>query len=266
MLGANTDGRIMLHKQERQRRIHQIVQTQTVARVAQLRKELDVTAMTLWRDLGEMDEQGLLRRIRGGAQRVDVAEEPTFDTKKNAEWSAKRKIAGLAMERFFAMHGNYAMEGGTTVAELARRIAGKPATILTNSIPIVNGLREHGPDPSVYCSGGLLRTESGTLVGKEAITFFSRRKVDVFFMSASGLDLAAGLTDPNPMEIEVKQAMARAARRVVVLLDSSKLGKCSLMQILPLAKIHAMITDKPLPPEHHAQLARAGCAVICCAR
>lgn len=252
----------MFHKRERQRRILQMLQEQTFVKLECLKGEFVVTPMTLWRDLKELEEQGLIRRVRGGAMHADVDVEPRFDTKCHAAKTAKMLIAKVAKERFVQKDGVYALEGGTTVAELAKCLSGYPATLLTNSISVLNELRCQDHNPSVYCSGGLLREESGTLVGKEAVTFFSRRKVDTFFMSASAFDLDSGLTDPNPMEIEVKQAMAFSAHQIVLLLDSSKLGTRSLMEIIPLRKVDTLITDKPLPDAYKALLLQHGVATI----
>jgi DeoR/GlpR family transcriptional regulator of sugar metabolism len=248
----------MFHKQERQRHILRIVREQTLVKLNSLKAHLGVTAMTLWRDIEELSEQGLVKRMRGAVMRAEVSNEPTFDAKLDEARTAKALIARKAADMFFQSGGSYSMEGGTTVTELARIIGGNPATILTNSISVVNELRDLGHHPTVYCSGGMLRPESGTLVGKEAITFFSRCKVDVFFMSASGFDLEAGLTDPNPMEIEVKQAMAYAARQVVLLLDSRKLGQRALMQVLPLEKVSVMVTERSVSAGYAAKLKAAG--------
>lgn len=252
----------MFHKQERQRHIMRIVREQTLVKLNYLKTHFGVTTMTLWRDIEELSGQGLVKRLRGAVMRAEVANEPTFDAKLATARAAKISIARKAVAMFFQSGGNYSLEGGTTVAELARIIGGKPATVLTNSISVVNELRDLGHHPAVYCSGGMLRPESGTLVGKEAITFFGRCKVDVFFMSATGFDLETGLTDPNPMEIEVKQAMAYGARRVVLLLDSGKIGQRSLMQVLPLEKISAMVTEKAVPASYSAKLKAAGVKVV----
>ncbi len=239
-----------------------IVREQTLVKLNHLKTHFGVTTMTLWRDIEELREQGLVKRFRGAVMRAEVANEPTFDAKLDEARTAKLAIARKAVALFFQPGGSYSMEGGTTVTELARIIGGKPATVLTNSISVVNVLRDHGHHPTVYCSGGLLRPESGTLVGKEAITFFSRCTVDVFFMSASGFDLETGLTDPNPMEIEVKQAMAYGARRVVLLLDSGKIGQRSLMQVLPLEKAGAMVTEKSIPARYSEKLKVAGVELV----
>lgn len=247
---------------ERHRRILQILETELSASVSVLQERLEVNPMTLWRDLKKLEEEGLLKRIRGGAMRVDVAREPRFDTKLKAERGAKGRIAAYAAAKLVRNGDIIALEGGTTVVALAQRLKQRDLTILTNSIPILNEVRIHSPRATVYCSGGLLREESGTLVGKESVTFFSRRKVGTFFMGATGLDPESGLTDPNPQEIEVKQAMARAAGRIVLLLDTGKMGQHSLMEVLPLKKIDIAVCEKTPPPAYRTLFKKNGIRLL----
>ncbi len=229
---------------QRRRRILDILDEQTCVSIAYLQTTLDTTPMTLWRDLKLLEDQALLKRIRGGAMKIDVEQEPRYDSKLESSRTAKVKIAKYAIQHMVQDGDIITLEGGTTVAEFARYLPQSNLVIHTNSLPIMN-LVNH-PRRSVYCSGGLVREESGTMVGKEAVTFFYRRKVKTFFMSATGFDLQNGLTDPNPMEIEVKQAMANSAEQIVLLLDSEKIGITSLMQIIPLRKVTCIVTDKAL--------------------
>lgn len=242
--------------------IQRILEEQTSASVRLLRERLKVNAMTLWRDLKRMEELGLVRRVRGGVMLAGVNEEPRFDAKLAAAGAAKARIAAYAARRLVSAGDILMLEGGTTVAALLPELKQEGLTLLTNSLPVLNRAREAGGRLTAYGSGGLLREESGTLVGKEAVTFFSRRKADIFFMSATGWDAEHGLSDPNPQEIEVKQAMAASAARVVCLLDSSKLGKRSLMEVLPLRRIHTLVCERNPGPDYKVLLKKLGTRLI----
>lgn len=251
-----------MFKAERQRRILEIIERDVSVDIGLLVSDLQVTKMTIWRDLKELEEHKLITRMRGGAMRRDVANEPTYEIKRPAMQDAKRRIASRVVREFVRPGLSMALDGGTTIGELARQLPSCRLSVLTNSIPITNELIRMAGHNSIHCSGGLLREESATLVGKEAVTFFSRRKTDIFFLSATGLSLESGITDPNPMEIEVKQVMACSARQVVLLLDSSKVGTESLMEVLPLEKIDFLVCDRPLSTDHAALLAGKGVKVI----
>lgn len=238
---------------ERHRRILARLERETSATVSELAGEHAVTPMTIWRDLKLLEEQGLLKRVRGGAMRAEVLSEPAFNAKLERSRQIKERLGAYAVRRFLRAGQTIALEGGTTVAALASQLDRDGLTILTNSLWILQRVQGLPCRPGIYCTGGLLREESGTFVGRQALTFFSRRRPDVFFMSATGFDARHGLTDPNPQEIEVKQAMVASAKRVVLLADSSKAGIVSLMEVLPWRRVHEFVTDAS-PSEELARL------------
>lgn len=230
---------------------------------AMLRAQLGVTPMTVWRDLRELEEQGLLRRVRGGAQTAGRAPgEPDFEAKAGASAAAKQRIAACAVARFVREGETLALEGGTTVAALAGYLPERRISVLTNSLPVAMRLRAERPALPVKLPGGWLSQVSGNLVGPDAIQFIARQRAATCFLSATGLDAAQGPTDPNPLEIEVKRALAAISKRVVLLLDASKFGVRSAAVMLHPRRLHAVVTDQAPPKAVAACLARNGVQVI----
>ena len=227
---------------DRHRRILGHLQRAGVVRNAALLEEFGVSAMTLWRDLRLLEERGQLRRMRGGAMAREVDNEAAFAAKAPRAAEAKRAIAARAV-RFLEEGDIVICDGGTTVAALARQPLPARLTVLTNSLPIASELTHHPDGPDVQLAGGSLRRESGTVVGREALTFFGRRRAHKLLMSATGIDAEAGVTDPNPLEIEVKQAMLASAARVYLLADASKFGVVSLMRTMPLRRVDVLVSD-----------------------
>jgi DeoR family fructose operon transcriptional repressor len=230
---------------ERHRRILNILESQGMVSSAELEQGLEVTAMTVWRDLKLLEERGQLKRMRGGAVGLSGPAEVDFQQKAIHARAAKRRIAAYVARKLLQPGDSLILDGGTTIASLAERPLPARLTILTNSLAIAHAMQHHRARPSVYLSGGLLRPESGTLVGREAVTFFSRRRATKLLLSATGLDAEAGVSDPNPQEIEVKQAMASRAQEVILMADASKLGVVSLMQTLPWRRVDRLVTDAP---------------------
>jgi DeoR family fructose operon transcriptional repressor len=231
---------------ERHRRILERLERETSVSVAVFAEEHQVTPMTIWRDLKLLMEQGLLKRVRGGALRAEVLSEEAFNSKLEQSSQVKEQLASYAAREFISQGQVLAFEGGTTVAAIAPHLNQPGLTVLTNSYRILQRVQGLACRPGIYGSGGLLREESGTFVGREALAFFNRRKTDVFFMSATGFDAKFGLTDPNPQEIEVKQVMAAKSRKVVLIADSSKAGVVSLMEVVPWRRVDAFVTDQPV--------------------
>jgi DeoR family fructose operon transcriptional repressor len=207
---------------------------------------LGVTPMTIWRDVKSLEEKGLVRSSRGRISRADrLQDEPAFHAKIDHSQAAKDAIARFAAAHLIHEGDSLAIDGGTTTAALARQVLPAGLTILTNSLHTAQRFLDHPSRPSVYCCGGFLRQPSGTFIGREALAFFSKRRTQRYFLSASGVDAAAGITDLTLEDNEVKQAMAHASAEVVLLADRSKIGHVSLMQVLPWSRVHHFITDAP---------------------
>lgn len=233
--------------------------------IAGLHETLGVTPMTIWRDLRLLEQSGMLKRVRGGAVRIDRSAEPEFRLKEQRSADEKRRIAHYAAARYVTTGDTIIVEGGTTVAEILNHLTVPKLTLMTNSLPILSRAYTLGRNWQLQASGGVLSPVSGNFVGPEAIAYFSGKRAQTFFMSATGLDPVTGaLTDPNPVEIEVKRAMAASAKRVVLLLDSSKIGEHSIERVLPLRKLHVLITDRGAPRAVIQKLRKLGLNIEQC--
>lgn len=220
--------------------------------------------MTIWRDLKTLEQKGKLRRVHGGAVRTESSElefEPRFAAKQERAKQEKAAIARYAVEHFIQDGNIVILEGGTTVASMVRLLANRRLTVLTNGLDILTLASDHLANVTLIGSGGILRENSRTFVGPQAVDFFKSFHAQTFFLSATGLTPSEGLTDPNPLEIQVKHAMSNASARSVLLIDSNKFGVRSLAQALPLERIEHIVTDAAAPPEALEPLRRMGITV-----
>lgn len=225
-----------------------LLRQRAVISARDLRNLLGVTAMTVWRDLRELEELGLLCRVRGGARSLGPeAQEPDFETKTTAASEAKRRIAACAVAHFVRAGETIALEGGTTVAALVDHLPEARVSVLTNSLPVALRVRARRPALPVQLPGGWLSQVSGNVVGPEALQFIARQRASTCFLSASGFDVTQGPTDPNPLEIEVKRAWAAVSTRVVLLLDAGKFGKRSAAVMIHPRRLHAVVTEARPP-------------------
>jgi DeoR family transcriptional regulator, fructose operon transcriptional repressor len=254
----------MLAAERHQYLLNQLEQTGSL-RITGLERELGVTLMTVWRDLQWLEKRGLLRRVRGGAVRVDGRAEPAFRLKERRAQKQKARIAARAAQTYVAPGDVIMVEGGTTVAEILNHLPAGPLTLMTNSLPILSRAWSLGRGWQLHGSGGTISPVSGNFVGPETVNFFKNKFARTFFMSATGLDPETGsLTDPNPVEIEVKRAMAKSAQRVVLLLDAAKVGIRSLQQVLPLDQLDVAVIDDRLPAATRKKLRALGLKVDVC--
>jgi DeoR/GlpR family transcriptional regulator of sugar metabolism len=246
----------MLAQQRHARILHE-VQARGTVHVHDLAELLDVSAMTVRRDLAELDEQGLLNRVHGGAESTASTLEPAYAEKMSLHAGSKAAIAGRAAQLVRPGH-SVAFSAGTTCTRIAQEITGPhrvgELTVVTNSLPVAeeffrsrNRSRHEGGEPRVLLTGGE-RTPSDALVGPLADAALAELHVDLLFLGAHGAG-EAGLTTPNLNEARTNRALVRAARQVVAVFDHSKWGVTGLSGFARWGEVDTVITDPGLPEE-----------------
>jgi DeoR/GlpR family transcriptional regulator of sugar metabolism len=253
-------GAARLMNEHRRQLIVNLVIAREAVTADELAAEFNVSHMTIWRDLTALEKANKLRRIRGGAVRLEsvVQVEPLFSNKRSMNRDKKVAIARYAVEHFVHDNDIIILEAGTTAATMIEYLDHSNLTLITNGLATLKEAAPSIPDITLMSCGGILRDTSLTFVGPQAVSFFQNLRADTFFASATGITIHDGLTDPNPLEIQVKQAMANSARRIVALIDSTKFGVRSLAALCPVTAIQALITDDGAPAPDIAQLRALG--------
>ncbi len=219
-----------------------------------------ISPMTVWRDLAALEEGGQLRRIRGGAARIERRAdlEPPYVSKQVVNQDRKELLARYAADQFVRDGDIIFLEAGTTVAAMSKHLSRfRQLTAIGNGLGTMNELARLLPDVTVYCCGGMLREVAWTFVGPQAESYFRHVNAHTCFLGATGITLD-GVTDVSPLEIQVKRAMAASADCVVVLIDSTKFGVKSFSKLLDLAEVDVLVTDDRADATLVANLRSAG--------
>ncbi|RWR25580.1 DeoR/GlpR transcriptional regulator [Agrococcus lahaulensis] len=237
--------------------------------VAEIARELGITAETVRRDLDALEEAGVARRVHGGAVAAGRSSlvETALAERESANTASKRRIARLAAERLLASGAtSLLLDAGTSTAALAAelvaswpRSGGPRLVVATHSPAIAQQLAQH-PTIEVHAIGGRIRSVTGAAVGAQTVLAIAALRPDVVVLGANGLD-ATGATTPDPDEAAVKTAIVAAGRRVAVLADASKLGAASLCRFAALEQLDVLLTDAEPEPSLAAALEDAGCEV-----
>jgi DeoR/GlpR family transcriptional regulator of sugar metabolism len=215
--------------------------TQGRVLAADLSDELAVSADTIRRDLRELDDAGLLRRVHGGALPRHGDASP-FAARARRAPEAKASIARRAAE---CVHDGQVvvLDGGTTTLELARALREDlSASIITTSPPIALALADH-PGLEVTVVGGTLRPSALVTVGATAIEAFRLIRADLVFLGVCGVHPEIGVTTEDLEERHVKAAMIDGAAEVVALADHDKLGTAMPIVVAPLSAVTQLVTD-----------------------
>ncbi len=215
--------------------------------------ELDISEVTVRRDLRALAGSGMLRRTRGGAMVTGgLSYEPTYAEKAGQLTAEKRAIAELAV-RLLHPGDSIVLGPGTTTLSLARllpRIG--ELTVVTNSLLVAEALAS-APMIEVVVTGGTMRRSIYALVGPGTEHALSGLRLAYAFMSGNGVNAERGLTTPNLLVAAADQAIAAASRQIVVLADHSKIGLETMCQTVAAERIDILVTD---PQADMAELAR----------
>lgn len=234
-------------------KLRQFVRERRIVRVDELAAGLGVSAPTVRRDLVQLESRGDLRRVHGGAVAVNSRmEEPLFDDKTSLAASEKHRIAEAALKLVRAKDSIF-LDGGSTILALAALLKERTdITVVTNSLRVAAELA--GGGPALILIGGELRRLSQTFVGPLTRFTLDQIHVDRAFMGTIGLAAGAGLTTTDPREAYTKSLIMDHAGEVILLADSSKLGKVSFARFGGLDRLARVITDRHAPPALVRQL------------
>jgi DeoR family fructose operon transcriptional repressor len=218
--------------------------------------------MTIRRDLKQLESEGLVRRVHGGALLVPSrAYEPTFREKSRQFVEEKRRI-GAAAAAMVEPGDTIILSPGTTTMEVARHLVGvRNVTVITTAVNIAVELASN-PDVDVIVTGGHMRGTTYALVGALAVETLHGLHVNKLFLGGNGLTVEHGLTTPELMVATTDRALLRAADRTIVTVDHSKIGRTTMCQTAAVEQIHVLVTDAGLGAEQRRAFERAGMEVV----
>ena len=247
---------------ERHQKIAELLEKNGHVTVADMVKLFNVSEMTIRRDFDILEAQGVLRRVHGGAvSDRGRSYEPPFISRSVENLTEKQRI-GKAAAALINNGDSISLDVGTTTLEIAKNIKEKQdLTVITPSLHIASELIDHH-GIRLILTGGFLRHGELSMVGYLAERVFSEFYVDKLFLGAGGVDLKAGLTEFNIEDTLVKRAMVESAKEVVLVVDSTKFRSIALGSIVPLTRIHTIVTDKNLDPDIQEELETMGLKLI----
>lgn len=230
--------------EERRATVMRQLRSEGRVRAAELAGELGVSLDTVRRDLAELERDGCLRRVHGGALALGPPGPPEFAERVGRDVAAKAAIAEAALP-LLRSGEVVVLSGGSTVLELARRL---PVTLdgafVVTSPDIALALVDR-PGVTVDMVGGRLDSGSRTVTGSEAVDALRAVRPDTAIVSACTLHPEAGLTLRNREEAAVVRAALAGAGRVVALATADKLGTVGPYPVAGLADLGALVTDAP---------------------
>ena len=228
--------------------------------VNELAQRLEVSAVTIRKDLDALEQRSALRRVRGGAVTTPVLDEGSFETRLTAHRAEKRAIARAAAP--LVRDGDViALDSSSTCHYLAQELVDRRSlVVITNGMPTATLFSERS-DATVLVPGGVVRRSARSVVGVFGDVLAGRGHIDKLFIGAHAVSVERGLLEMALEEAQAKQYLAAHCRQLYGLADSSKFGSFSLHTAAPTADITAVYTDSGADPALVAELEADGLPV-----
>lgn len=247
---------------ERHRYILDQLEIKGLLTVSDLAKELNVTMVTVRKDLKILEEKGLLFRSHGSATSVSpYVSDRSVQVKKLEQVEEKSRIAQKALD-YLEPHEAIIIGSGTTVGSFAQAIPRNyPLTVLTAAMNVALALIDT-TELELVQLGGVVRKSSSSAVGHFAEEMLKSFACNKLFLSVDGISLEHGLTTSNMMEAHLNAEMIRSVQKTIILADSRKFGRKGFGKICDLEDIDVIITDSGIPEIYRERLEEKGIELL----
>jgi len=234
---------------ERHELILQQLRNQGHVSVSKLSEQLNVSEVTIRKDLNALEQRHLLYRTHGGATMSNPYVLDRSVEEKTGEHASEKDRIGRAAAALVKPQDSIILGSGTTVMYVARHLRDVPGlTVVTSAMNVavvLTGL----PLVEVLMLGGIVRKSSTSVVGPHAEQMLEEHACSTLFLGVDGFDLDHGLTTTNALEATLNQAMMRSSQRTVVVVDSSKFGRRGFRRICNPDAVDTVITDTGVSDE-----------------
>ncbi|RFA35803.1 DeoR family transcriptional regulator [Virgibacillus dokdonensis] len=224
-------------------KIMQLLEEKQSIKIQDAMEVTKASESTIRRDLTDLESQGKLVRIHGGATVLErKLQECSVKEKSTKNLQEKIKIAQVAANLVHEGDCLF-LDAGTTTLQMIPYLKEKEVVVVTNGLSHVEALMKNGI--STYLTGGYMKEKTGALVGVQAVQSIHHYRFDKCFLGANGFHVKLGYTTPDPEEAMVKKTAANHALQTYVLADQSKKSKISFAKVLDLQEATLITEELP---------------------
>jgi len=256
---------LFTQKDNRLNHIITLLQDDDSQTVNSLAEKLSVSAMTIRRDLQQLERDGIVKRIHGGAsllKRNVLYEKPYKISEQISAHAELKRSIGKAAAELVAPGEMIFLDSGSTTPYIAEHID-PGITLRVLCYTMKNALYFYERDlVQLILAGGFYERDSNTFNSREAVEMVRNLRGDKAFISAGGVDQSLGLTTYFYFETEMKKALISSAKQVILAADSSKFGKISTTFFAELNEVDTIITDSGIPEEYKEIIQQSGIELI----
>jgi DeoR family fructose operon transcriptional repressor len=246
---------------ERQEQLLGYVNDKKTATIEELSNFLQVSKVTVRRDLDELSDAGLINKIYGGA--LSIYNNLSIDIPSRGKTGIcveEKKRIGKAAADLIKDGDVIILDSGTTTIEIAKQLRDKKITAITNDLKIAMEIT-HQASVTLILAGGIVESNVYTTVGHETEKFISGIHVNKSFIGADAFSMKSGITNRTLNEIPIKEAMLHAAEKKILVADHTKLEKEVFATLCPLNVIDTLVIDQ-IDPQFEKAFTDMGIEII----
>lgn len=242
---------------QRQAAILSRLDKQTLVTITELTQALNVSHMTIRRDIEKLQKDGLVTAVTGGVQRSNVLQTELSHQKKLLQNHPEKVAIGRYAAELIPADATIYLDAGTTTLAIAECLLERDdLTIITNDFPIANLLIEQS-EATLFHTGGRVDKDNASSVGGRTARMLSEFNIDMAFVSTSSFD-DRGISTPSERKVVVKRAVLQASKVSKLVTDSSKYNQVATFHIADLQDFESVITDTEIPQAFHKMCAYKG--------
>ena len=246
----------------RHQRIIELVNQSGYVSTEELVAILDVSSQTIRRDLNELAENNLIRRHHGGAASPSNTENSDYSERKQF-FSEQKSQIGKKVADMIPNGASLFIDIGTTPEAVAYSLLNhKDLRVVTNNLNAAHILLQK-EDCQVTIAGGVLRADGG-IIGEATVNFINQFRLDYCILGISAVESDGSMMDYDYHEVQVKRALMRNARNIVLVTDHSKFTRNAIVRLGDIKEVNYLFTDRPLPLELQHYLSHSDVAVYIC--
>jgi DeoR/GlpR family transcriptional regulator of sugar metabolism len=246
----------------RRMKILEWLQEEGSARVRHLSSAFGVSEATIRQDLERLDNEGYITREHGGAYLKSVPQQVESLSLHHVQNMDRKKKIGRLAASLVGDRETIIIDSGTTTTQFAENLKSRQdLNVITNALNIALMLGAN-PSITVHMPAGQFKAPTLSLSGEKSADFFVGIYAEKLFLATAGISFDAGLTYPAIGDIYVKRAMIKAASKVFLLADSTKIGRTSFSALGDIELVDTLITDDKIAEAHVADFRSRGIEVL----
>lgn len=246
---------------ERKELILGLLRKKKLVKIRELEDILDVSLMTIHRDIKALEKEGKIKKLRGAIVGLNIEKDRESLFEERAKLNINKKVA-IAKEAVKLIKKNeyVLLDAGTTTFQIAKTLD-KPVTVVTNDLYI--GLElSNKEEVEGILTGGVIRKITRSLIGPETVESIRKTRATQAFIAASGVSENLELLSGNPIEGDVKRAYIKSAQERILVVDSSKFGHHNKYVFAHIDEIDTVITDWEINKECAEKIRESGKQLI----